>query len=384
MRAVALPAARDHKRLCDGDRGPEHRRHGRLLAAAGPGRRGGRGDPRDRPPADPGRDGPPRHPVPRLPVRGPDAHGRRPGAARDQRPPRRPGGAGDPAARRRLPWARCSSPPRRGRLPGGRPAAGPGAARAPPSASCWPPRAIPATRGAATRSTAWTRPAAAGALVFHAGHGGAAGPTAASGRTAAGCSRWSGAGADLGAARDAAERAADAITWDGLQRRHDIARRRCRASADPPLSPTRRCPPPWRPPDDPPLHAPRDGRRLVRAGALRADARGGDRGLPGPGPPRPRARRTRWRPSRRARSWTWTGSPRSSRPPTTTSSRSSRQVAETVGPEGRFLHLGLTSSDVVDTALALQLRAAGERLLGGRGPPARRADRPRPAPRPAP
>jgi adenylosuccinate lyase len=39
------------------------------------------------------------------------------------------------------------------------------------------------------------------------------------------------------------------------------------------------------------------------------------------------------------------------------------QVAETVGPEGRFLHLGLTSSDVVDTALALQLRAAGERLL---------------------
>lgn len=39
------------------------------------------------------------------------------------------------------------------------------------------------------------------------------------------------------------------------------------------------------------------------------------------------------------------------------------QVAETVGPEGRYLHLGLTSSDVVDTALALQLRAAGERLV---------------------
>ena len=54
------------------------------------------------------------------------------------------------------------------------------------------------------------------------------------------------------------------------------------------------------------------------------------------------------------------------------------QVAEAVGPEGRFLHLGLTSSDVVDTALALQLRAAGERLAGGRGRPARRADRPRP------
>ena len=40
------------------------------------------------------------------------------------------------------------------------------------------------------------------------------------------------------------------------------------------------------------------------------------------------------------------------------------QVAEAIGPEGRFLHLGLTSSDVVDTSLALQLRAAGERLLG--------------------
>jgi adenylosuccinate lyase len=39
------------------------------------------------------------------------------------------------------------------------------------------------------------------------------------------------------------------------------------------------------------------------------------------------------------------------------------QVAETVGPEGRYLHLGLTSSDVVDTALALQLRGAGELLL---------------------
>ena len=39
------------------------------------------------------------------------------------------------------------------------------------------------------------------------------------------------------------------------------------------------------------------------------------------------------------------------------------QVAETVGSDGRYLHLGLTSSDIVDTALALQLRAAGERLL---------------------
>jgi len=33
-------------------------------------------------------------------------------------------------------------------------------------------------------------------------------------------------------------------------------------------------------------------------------------------------------------------------------------VAESVGPEGRFLHFGLTSSDVVDTALAILMRDA--------------------------
>jgi len=38
-------------------------------------------------------------------------------------------------------------------------------------------------------------------------------------------------------------------------------------------------------------------------------------------------------------------------------------VAESVGPDGRYLHFGLTSSDVVDTALALQCRAAGDVLL---------------------
>src|SRR5438105_921439 len=38
-------------------------------------------------------------------------------------------------------------------------------------------------------------------------------------------------------------------------------------------------------------------------------------------------------------------------------------VAETLGPEGRWFHYGLTSSDVVDTALALQIRAAGALVL---------------------
>jgi adenylosuccinate lyase len=40
-------------------------------------------------------------------------------------------------------------------------------------------------------------------------------------------------------------------------------------------------------------------------------------------------------------------------------------VAEQLGPEGRWVHYGLTSSDVVDTALALQLRGAGELVLRG-------------------
>jgi adenylosuccinate lyase len=40
-------------------------------------------------------------------------------------------------------------------------------------------------------------------------------------------------------------------------------------------------------------------------------------------------------------------------------------VAEQLGPEGRWVHYGLTSSDVVDTALALQMRDAGELVLRG-------------------
>jgi adenylosuccinate lyase len=38
-------------------------------------------------------------------------------------------------------------------------------------------------------------------------------------------------------------------------------------------------------------------------------------------------------------------------------------VAESLGAEGRYLHFGLTSSDVIDTALALQLRAASDLIL---------------------
>ncbi len=40
-------------------------------------------------------------------------------------------------------------------------------------------------------------------------------------------------------------------------------------------------------------------------------------------------------------------------------------VAETLGPEGRWLHYGLTSSDVLDTALALAVQEAGTLVLHG-------------------
>jgi adenylosuccinate lyase len=40
-------------------------------------------------------------------------------------------------------------------------------------------------------------------------------------------------------------------------------------------------------------------------------------------------------------------------------------VAERCGPEGRYLHLGLTSSDVLDTAFAVQLVRAADLLIAG-------------------
>src|SRR3954454_22687474 len=41
-----------------------------------------------------------------------------------------------------------------------------------------------------------------------------------------------------------------------------------------------------------------------------------------------------------------------------------RTVAESVGPAGRYIHLGLTSSDVLDTALAVVLLEAADILAG--------------------
>ncbi len=41
-----------------------------------------------------------------------------------------------------------------------------------------------------------------------------------------------------------------------------------------------------------------------------------------------------------------------------------RSIQEQLGPEGRYIHLGLTSSDVLDTGLAAQLKEAGVLLAG--------------------
>jgi adenylosuccinate lyase len=38
-------------------------------------------------------------------------------------------------------------------------------------------------------------------------------------------------------------------------------------------------------------------------------------------------------------------------------------VAEYVGPSSRFIHMGMTSSDVLDTCLGVQLKQAGEILM---------------------
>ncbi len=40
-------------------------------------------------------------------------------------------------------------------------------------------------------------------------------------------------------------------------------------------------------------------------------------------------------------------------------------VGESVGPDSRFIHLGLTSSDVLDTALAVQMKQSADLLLAG-------------------
>ena len=86
---------------------------------------------------------------------------------------------------------------------------------------------------------------------------------------------------------------------------------------------------------------------------------------------RPSSRRSAARrsPSRRCAS--------ASASPSTTSRRSSTCSRASAGEAGRWIHFGLTSSDVLDTALALQLRAAGEVIVRRRARARRGARRAR-------
>ena len=193
---------------------------------------------------------------------------------RVQRATGRSGGAGDPAP----PRGRARAAAARGRAAARsrRPPPTPSRpCRARPSGSCSRRPATPATPGAATRSTG-SRPRAREALVFHAGT--AAGP---GGDVAH--QRRPRAGRRRPRARTSARRAA-------LPRG---PRTRLLGRAPAPARHRRRPAPSRRRGRGviPPLHPTRDGRRLDRPGALRADAPGRARGRAGAGPPGPGPRR---------------------------------------------------------------------------------------------
>ena len=55
-------------------------------------------------------------------------------------------------------------------------------------------------------------------------------------------------------------------------------------------------------------------------------------------------------------------------------------LEEQLGEDSRFVHMGLTTNDVWDTATALQLRDAADLLIAGPGAAAGRPRRAGPAP----
>ena len=119
------------------------------------------------------------------------------------------------------------------------------------------------------------------------------------------------------------------------------------------------------------------------AGALRGDAPGRARRRPRPGGPRAWSRPRR---SRRIETRARVDVERIAEIERTTDHdviAFVSQVAETVGPEGRYLHLGLTSSDVVDTGA--RAPAPGRRRAAARATATgcSRRSSPAPGPRPA-
>ena len=245
------------------------------------------------------------------------------------------------------PWLLAAA---RGAGPEGAPA-GPASrvcrsSRARRSGSCSPRPAIPARARPATRSRVSTRrpdgPASCSCRAS------AATGRRPSGPPAGASSRSSGPGRTSAAARDAAEAIAETIGFDGLQRRHDIATGRpCRVGAASMI-------PRYTLPEMGAIwseEARFEAMLRVEIAVARAQVARGLVPAEALAAIEANARVDVARIAEIER--------------TTDHDVIAfvSQVAETVGPEGRFLHLGLTSSDVVDTALALQLRDAGRRLL---------------------
>ena len=296
-----------------------------------------------------------------------------PRAPRVQRPARRSRGAGDPAAARGRRSGRCSLPPPRATsLARGTAPAAPDASRARPSASCSRRRATRATpkRGDADRGARRRRGRRAPSCSTAAR---SAGPAAATATNGGRVLTVVGRGPDLRrGARGRPRRPRTAISWTACSA----------ATTSPPTLP----PAPAvasGPPRDPALHAPRDGRDLVRARRGSSTCSGSSSR------------------SRRAQAG------RGRVPPDALAAIEARATVDVarieelerttdhdviafVSPGRRVDRAGGplpaprpdVVSDVVDTALALQLRAAGELLLRDADRLARGRSSPAPGPRP--